>query len=313
MDQQPLLPAPALGEHVAWLKRPLSPGEVTNILKGFLQCGDQNLSSHSLKATTLSWAAKCELPREQRRILGRHAATVQGADTFYSRDMSIGPVNSLQKVITLIRDGVFHPDASRANYFPGPRPSASGTPAHVVMQPFTPAFIERAQPTTPGCDPVVPECKTVQSNVGDTVGRPQVDEVKSETGWNLLVNEGNVPVIVISPDSDSDSSESNTCSSTSSQGDSIDLDAEDAVETQRDAVDTAVNLDVWAKNVKTKIVHKCRNEVSFHVGDQQVFDEVFGGSLTCCGRDITKSYHLVVGPCDWTAKCRICFKGKRAP
>ena len=76
------------------------------------------------------------------------------------------------------------------------------------------------------------------------VGRPQVDEVKSETGWNLLVNEGNVPVIDISSDSDSDSSESNTCSSTSSQGDSIDLDAEDAVETQRDAVDTAVNLDV---------------------------------------------------------------------
>jgi len=85
------------------------------------------------------------------------------------------------------------------------------------------------------------------------------------------------------------------------------------VDTQRDAVDTAVNLDVWAKNVKTKIVHKCRNEVSFHVGDQQMFGEVFGGSLTCCGRDITKSYHLVVGPCDWTSKCRICFKGKRAP
>ena len=60
--QGALLPAPALGEHVAWLKRPLSPGEVTNILKGFLQCSDQNLSSHSLKATTLSWAAKCELP-----------------------------------------------------------------------------------------------------------------------------------------------------------------------------------------------------------------------------------------------------------
>lgn len=153
----------------------------------------------------------------------------------------------------------------------------------------------------------------MQSNVGDTVGRPQVDEVKSETGWNLLVNEGNVPVIDISSDSDSDSSESNSCSSTSSQGDSIDLDAEDAVDTQRDAVDTAVNLDVWAKNVKTKIVHKCRNEVSIHVGDQQMFGEVFGGSLTCCGRDITKSYHSVVGPCDWTSKCRICFKGKRAP
>jgi hypothetical protein len=77
-----LLPAPLMGDKVEWLKGPLSPGEVTNILKGFLQCSDHNLTSHSLKATTLSWAAKAEVPRDQRRILGRHAAAVQGADSF---------------------------------------------------------------------------------------------------------------------------------------------------------------------------------------------------------------------------------------
>ena len=51
--QGALLPAPSLVDRVEWMKRPLSPGEVTNILKGFLNCADRNLSSHSLKATAL--------------------------------------------------------------------------------------------------------------------------------------------------------------------------------------------------------------------------------------------------------------------
>ena len=151
-----LLPAPLMGDKVEWLKRPLSPGEVTNILKGFLQCSDHNLTSHSLKATTLSWAAKAGVPRDQRRILWRHAAAVQGADSFYSRDMSIGPVNSLQKVLAMIRDGIFHPDATRANYFACSPQASASTPAHVVMQPFTPAYLERTQPATPGIAPLTP-------------------------------------------------------------------------------------------------------------------------------------------------------------
>ena len=115
--QGALMPAPCLGDRVTWMKRPLSPGEVTNILKGFLSSDDPALSSHSLKATTLSWASKAEIPREQRRILGRHSSAVQGADSYYSRDISIGPVNSLLKVINMVKDGTFMPDASRANYF----------------------------------------------------------------------------------------------------------------------------------------------------------------------------------------------------
>ena len=127
---------------------PLSPGRGHWHLEVF--CGHSNLSSHSLKATALSWAAKAEVPREQRRILGRHSEAIKCADGFYSRDMSIGPVNSVQKVITLSKDGVFHPYATRANYFPHGSRQSAATPAHVVMQPFTPAFIERAQPATPG-------------------------------------------------------------------------------------------------------------------------------------------------------------------
>ena len=74
-----LVPAPLIGAAVQWMKRPLSPSEVTAILKGFLQCDD----------SALSWAAKAEIPRDQRRVLGRHADAVKCADSFYSRDMSI--------------------------------------------------------------------------------------------------------------------------------------------------------------------------------------------------------------------------------
>ena len=114
-----LMPAPLMGDSVQWLKRPLAPGEISGILKNFLKSSDENLTSHSLKATALSWAAKAEVPREQRRVLGRHAAAVQGSDTFYSRDLCVGPVNSLQKVVAMIRDRIFNPDASRSNYFAG--------------------------------------------------------------------------------------------------------------------------------------------------------------------------------------------------
>ena len=113
------MPAPLMGDSVQWLKRPLAPGEISGILKNFLKSSDENLTSHSLKATALSWAAKAEVPREQRRVLGRHAAAVQGSDTFYSRDLCVGPVNSLQKVVAMIRDRIFNPDASRSNYFAG--------------------------------------------------------------------------------------------------------------------------------------------------------------------------------------------------
>ena len=87
------MPAPSLGDKPHWLARPLTPAEVTGILRAFLNSDDVALSSHSLKATTLSWASKAEMPREQRRILGRHSTAVQDSDAVYSRDLSVGPVN----------------------------------------------------------------------------------------------------------------------------------------------------------------------------------------------------------------------------
>ena len=99
--------------------------------------------------------------------------------------MSIGPVNALQKVITLIRDGIFNPDATRANYFAGSSHQSVGTPAHIVMQPFTPAFGGRVQPGTPGLDevPLATGGATGAAVAHRALGL--ASDVKTESSWSL--------------------------------------------------------------------------------------------------------------------------------
>ena len=61
-----------------------------------------------------------------------------------------------------------------------------GTPAHVVMQPFTPAFIARSQPGTPMLIPSIHVAEPVES--ADVALDEQADgaEVKTEAGWSLV-------------------------------------------------------------------------------------------------------------------------------
>ena len=309
-----LMPAPIVGDHIAWMKRPLSAGEVTNILKGFLDTTDPSLSSHSLKATTLSWAAKAEVPREQRRILGRHSSSVQGSDSFYSRDLSVGPVNSLQKVICMIRDGTFAPDATRANFFPQTAAGAAGTPAHLIMQPFTPAFLERAQPVTPGMGPVNLGRDGTTPEASGAISRSGGDDVKSEASWSVLLpNEAGCEVIELTSSSEGESSESNTCSSTSGEDEPIDLDEPDPVAAAPGNDAAALSEPMMIKNSKTKIIHEANADPQDIAESKESTMHFLKGKLTKCGHVITGNYQVVSTSVDWTAKCRVCYKGRRAP
>lgn len=139
--------------------------------------------------------------------------------------MSIGPGSSLKKVVEMIRDGVFCPDATRSNYFPNVMSTAAGTPTHVVMQPFTPALIERRQPGTPGLEPhAVGQAVPAKEVPAQT---PATEEVKSERSWSVIQPGSSGQVIEISSDEDSESSDSDTCPGTSSDDDPIDLDEEE--------------------------------------------------------------------------------------
>ena len=120
----PLLRPPADEGCTELQSRPLGSDETSDLLRGILglqrigQPGDAQVSSHSLKATALSWAAKFGMDRELRLTLGRHASAVQGSDAVYSRDLAVGPVRALQDLIDAIHDGSFCPDAARSGYFP---------------------------------------------------------------------------------------------------------------------------------------------------------------------------------------------------
>ena len=57
-----LPPAPDVNDEGYWLSKPLTFSETTTVLRCLVQCDDKNLTSHSLKTTCLSWAAKAELP-----------------------------------------------------------------------------------------------------------------------------------------------------------------------------------------------------------------------------------------------------------
>jgi hypothetical protein len=137
--------------------------------------------------------------------------------------------------------------------------------------------------------------------------KPQLKSREKE--WVVANDAGDRHVIEIS----SDSTESETCRDTSSVADANDLEDEEQPAVPVDAGVEEREVEILARNLKTKIIHECRNDTHVSICDQSSFDEVMIGALTSCGRVMTSSYKLVLGPYDWTAKCRICFKGRRAP
>ena len=191
-----LQPAPDVQRDGAWLTRPLSCSEVTLILRSMLQSSDRDLTSHSLKVTGLSWSAKAEIPREQRRLLGRHASSLQDADSIYSRDLAFAPVQAFGRMIALIRDGQFFPDNSRDLFFKSNNPLVPGTPLP-RFQPRTPAMpgeqmIQSEEPTGHGLPSDLLEPKEeVQTPVyavdpGETISVTESDSTTSTSGMECM-------------------------------------------------------------------------------------------------------------------------------
>ena len=71
------------------------------------------ISSHSLKATMLSFAAKRGYSHQDRLSLGHHVHPYQMADV-YARDAAARDLRLLDSLIREVRSGAFKPDESRA-------------------------------------------------------------------------------------------------------------------------------------------------------------------------------------------------------
>ena len=72
------------------------------------------ISTHSLKATLLSWAAKSGMEVLDRTILGYHSTGVNTSTLSYSRDAMAGPLRSLQGLLRAVRLKKFNPDDTRS-------------------------------------------------------------------------------------------------------------------------------------------------------------------------------------------------------
>ena len=115
----PFWPAPldCQGGEIQWSRRPLTSTEVSRWLMMALdipESSKRNISSHSCKATCLSWMSKIGAPKEDRDILGRHVSALKGAGPLYARDLLSSPLRKLDETIDLIRRSVFLPDHTRS-------------------------------------------------------------------------------------------------------------------------------------------------------------------------------------------------------
>ena len=96
-------------------KRSVSTPEASGLLADFLKVKDEKMHSHSLKTTTLVWAARFGLSDRSRAILGHHSIKDQSM-ACYSRDLLTGPTRELCAMLLNIKTGRFKPDSTRSGW-----------------------------------------------------------------------------------------------------------------------------------------------------------------------------------------------------
>ena len=97
-------------------RRSVTTQEIGVFLNGFLNTPKESqVSSHSLKHTTLSWCSSYGLDEPSRTLLGHHELEGSKALTVYSRDMLTRPLQQYCAMLANIRCDHFRPDESRTS------------------------------------------------------------------------------------------------------------------------------------------------------------------------------------------------------
>ena len=122
----PVLRPPVSAHSEVLCKRGLTSDECGRLLRILLGLpierpgkGVPGVTSHSLKATGLSWATKFGLSEYDRAVLGRHShsSSTSSASAIYARDLAFPSVKKFEGVLSAIFDKSFRPDAPRSLYF----------------------------------------------------------------------------------------------------------------------------------------------------------------------------------------------------
>ena len=134
----PILRPPTAVGSEALCQRGLTSDECGRLLRSLLGLpidspgkGETGVTSHSLKATGLSWATKFGIQEYDRAVLGRHASSTSSATAIYARDLAFPSVKKFQCALLAIFNKTFRPDAPRSQYF---AEGANSSPSNVQNQ-----------------------------------------------------------------------------------------------------------------------------------------------------------------------------------
>ena len=282
----PLLRAPK-GEQSAFMERGLKASEVSCMLRKFVGapepvpgCQDPVVTSHSLKATTLSWCARYGISPASRSLLGRHTSCLNETFAIYSRDLVCAPVVELQTVIDAIGDGTFSPDCQRSEFFQ--------CDSAVPQKGAAPADVE-----TVGRDmgnPSTGEVESALSELHECAG----GEVGVENEAISTAPPGDADVEVATPagSANSDPSDSSSGSSVgSSSSDSENNEPTPRVKRFRAKIPEE---QAWFVHSKSTLVHRFDGDTHNSV------------KYLVCGKRLTAAYEPCVEATAWNVLCKSC-------
>ena len=274
----PLLHAPNLDG--TFMQRGLSSKEVSGLLRKFAgapepsDAAEDAVTSHSLKATTLSWCSKYGLTPQTRSLLGRHVSALNETYAIYSRDLACAPVAELQLLIDEIHAGNFMPDSQRSKFF-----------AKTAASPE--AFAgSGAEPRSEGLR-----------------GSPDAGEILVKPETHLQSDDGGAPgVSACLPAVETerveciDVIESSDSSSSSEPSSSSESDAPEVQHRVKRFRARIPQSESWFVHRKSHLVHRYEEN-----------DQFFGDSkFLVCGKQLTDAYVPCTEASAWNTLCKSC-------
>ena len=254
--------------------RHISSEEIGDFLNHMLGLhGEGVVTSHCMKATTLTWCAKYGLDEPARTLLGHHELQSQSL-ACYSRDMLSRPLALYESMLLNIRTGHFLPDETRSGRFIQCKPSTtlatSDAPPRVPVK-VEPLASEHGWSEAQPVDRVVGVVDLTEEDL------PYFNAANSEAEGDREVHSQ-----VSSDDSSSSSSSSSAHEEPLQQKYALDGEARDCDEP------------VY-QHKKSRVLHR-PNKAS---------------GLLACGRRVGGSYNFLQHGASFKwARCSLCFKGE---
>lgn len=287
-SEGPLLRAPA-GEKFAFMERGLKASEVSCMLRRFVGapepvpgCQDPVVTSHSLKATTLSWCARYGISPASRSLLGRHTSCLNETFAIYSRDLVCAPVVELQTVIDSIVDGTFAPDCQRSEFFQceSAAPQKSAAPADEDADGHT---VE---------DPAAGEVESAMSELHECAG----GDFGLETDVISNAPMADAEVEIAAPDGTAESESSDSSSGSSVGSSSSDSETNEPTPRVKSFRAKIPEEQAWFVHSKSTLVHRFDGDTHNSV------------KYLVCGKRLTNAYEPCVEATAWNVLCKTCNK-----